>query len=228
MKSIGVTLLLCSACGGAARPASAVRIDAPAPSKEAPTASSARPDAECAVPPSLKDGILSEEESSAYLQFIDAVREHYAGGDTKALESCCARGANNPLTAEYCSAATSLVRYPNDDAAFLSTLPTSRERNGASNQLDLLLADYQPQGPEPFGTYFKRAWALARAGNVAAVEGFVTMFEQSNGIFAEAAESSLCPIFVERPDVFASLEPRHVAAVKDLGRHCKVSTPARK
>jgi len=72
---------------------------------------------------------------------------------------------------------------------------------------------------EPFALYFERAWRLAHAGNERAVEGFVVMFENSTGVFAEAAEGSLCPVLHAQPALFARLRPRHPGAVKELLAH---------
>jgi hypothetical protein len=161
-----------------------------------------------------------EYDDRAYHPFFLAVSQRFAAHDAGDVQACCREGRADRIVVEYCSAATALLLHENDDAAFLETMPSTRARVEASNELDLVLSDFEVAGPEPFALYFRRAWQLAHAGSERAVEGFVVMFENSSGIFAELAEGGLCPVLRAQPALFGRLRVRHRAAVDEMHAHC--------
>ncbi len=161
-----------------------------------------------------------------YVEFMKSAAQFYADHEANSVNACCDAAKKDPIEVPFCALVRYLLSDRKDAAAFLAALPkTDRQLealwlmdavSGAGTmEFPALLAAL----PAPYGLVeecIDELFALVEAGNTAAAERYLYIYDRANGQYGEYIDDQLEKLFREYPQRVVELWPVFRTHLKGL------------
>lgn len=185
----------------------------------------ARAASACGLPPGLYEHrktveVLSDAQRAidhTYVEFMKAVAQSYAKGDTTSVNACCDGVKDDLIGLQFCALVRYLLSNRKESGSFLAAMPENNEQRQALWMMELISAGGTtetptslPGIPMPNGLLFKfvdEIFDLVRKGNATASEKYLFLYDDANGEFGEYMDDQLPKLFLNYPQRVLALWP---------------------
>ncbi len=161
-----------------------------------------------------------------YVEFMRSGAQLYSGRDAASANACCDAAKKDPIAAPFCALLRYLLSDRKDVAAFVAAMPKADRQLEAFWLMDVVSGagtmDFPAalaQLPAPYGLVeecIDELFALVEAGNAAAAERYLYIYDHSNGEYGEYIDDQLEKLFRDYPPRVVGLWPVFRTHLKGL------------